>query len=138
MAPRHTDYSGRVNTPVAPQRSGRLDGMSASDPDDITSPMGIAPSTTVAMSIRTFIAMLIGIVALLSGLGGTYFALAGSDDKLAAKQTELEKRMNSAVTKEDLRALRLDVREDLLNSVWVCGTEGGVMKCRPNLPPRTP
>jgi hypothetical protein len=115
-----------------------MDGMSVDDPDDVTAPMGIAPSTTVAMSLRTFIAMLVGIVAVLSGLGGTYFALAGSDEKLAAKQVELEKRMGASVTKEDLRALRLDVREDLLNSVWVCGSEGGVTKCRPNLPPRTP
>lgn len=95
----------------------------------------ITPSTPVHVNLRTAIAIIALIVSVIVTATGGYHALAGTDKAIEAKTAQLEKRLDAAVTKEDLRALRLDVREDLLNSVWLCEpSSNGTMKCRPSLP----
>ncbi len=95
----------------------------------------ITPSTPVRVNLRTAIAIIAVIVSVIITATGGYHALASTDKALDAKAVQLEKRLDTAVTKEDLRALRLDVREDLLNSVWLCEpSSNGAMKCRPSLP----
>jgi hypothetical protein len=80
--------------------------------------------------------VVIGIIVLVFGFAGTYFSQASTIKDIATRQVNLEKRIETAVTKEDLRGLRLDVREDLLNSVWVCMQDKstGALNCHPSLP----
>jgi hypothetical protein len=118
--PRHTDYSGRTT-------DEREDGTP-------TPARGIAPETPVAMSLRTFIAMISGIVVFLVGIGGTYWALASTDKDLASKQSSMQQQLSVSATKQDLEILRLNVKADLLSAVWHCESGGnGTMQCRPVL-----
>jgi hypothetical protein len=106
-----------------------------SDSPDLT------PSTSVRLSIRVALSILGGVVALVLSAAGGYYALAGTDRVMDAKvgalerkDHELEKRIDQAATKADLRELRLQVRNDLLSSVWECTNSGGGMQCRPRMP----
>jgi hypothetical protein len=98
----------------------------------------ITSSTPVLLNVKTAITLITGVAAIVMGGLGGYYALAATDralenaDKaMEVRATELERRVNSAATKSDLRELRLQVRMDLVNAVWNCskvGTNG--MQCR--------
>jgi hypothetical protein len=123
---KHHDYT-RGPTP--------LSGIPIPIEDEPTSAAVLAPTTTVAMSLKTFVVLAVSAVAFLSGIGGTYFALASTDREIAAKTASLQKQIDGAATKQDLRALRLDIREDLLAAKWTCANGGnGTMECRIVLP----
>src|SRR5512141_2959052 len=120
--PRHTDYAGRSTT-----EEGH-------DGETPTPAFGFTPGTPVAMSLRTFIAMISGIVVFLVGIGGTYWALASTDKDLASKQATMAQQLTVSATKQDLEILRLNGRADLLSAVWHCESGGnGTMQCRPVL-----
>jgi hypothetical protein len=96
---------------------------------------GLSPETHVYMPARTWVAVVGGIVALvLSGASG-YWALARADDGLANRVGQTERRIELAATKDDLKLLRMQMRMDLLSSVWECSKdEKGGMRCSPKLP----
>ena len=98
----------------------------------------ISSATPVLLNVRTAITLIAGVAAIVMGGLGGYYALAGTDKNLEnvdkamdVRATEMERKINGAATKADLRELRLQVRMDLVNAVWNCskvGTSG--MQCR--------
>jgi hypothetical protein len=98
----------------------------------------ISPSTPVQVSMKTAIAMVVSIAALVASAVGSYTALAATDREANSKIGQLEHQLQEhgqqGATKDDLRSLRLEVQMDLLSAVWYCqpqGTSG--MTCRPQL-----
>jgi hypothetical protein len=80
----------------------------------------------------SFVAAIVVIV--LGGAGG-YYALASTDKDHESKIQQLEKKSDEFATKSDLKALRMQVRMDLLSSVWSCSpVQGGGMQCHPRIP----
>jgi hypothetical protein len=102
----------------------------------------ITPATPVRLHLRTVISMIVGIVTLVLGGAGGYYALASTDrtlelkaEKAERKASDLEKRLEGLATRADLRELRLQVRMDMLSAVWDCTKgAGGAMQCRQRLP----
>ena len=99
----------------------------------------LSSATPVMLNVRTALTLIAGVAAIVMGGLGGYYALAGTDKALEnadkamdVRATEMERKINGAATKADLRELRLQVRMDLVNAVWNCSKVGpnGGMQCR--------
>jgi hypothetical protein len=108
-----------------------------STPSPLTSrdEVGISPGTQVYFSVRTLVSFVVAIVVIVFGAGGGYWALASTDKTHDGKLQALEAKTADFATKADLKNLRMQVRMDLLSSVWSCTpVQGGGMQCHPRLP----
>lgn len=92
----------------------------------------LTPSTPVRTNLKTAFAVIATIVTAALSLATGYNALASTNKSLEAKTSLLEKRLDAAATKADIRELRYQMRADLLSSVWVCSQNavGAGMQCQ--------
>jgi hypothetical protein len=101
----------------------------------------ITPQTPVVMSLRTQIAMVVGLATALAGTLATYYALAATDHDLAARVEAIREKVadnrqkaDQAVRRLDLENLRMKIREDFTRARWHCQSVGrGSMVCVPTL-----
>lgn len=100
---------------------------------NLEEPRGISPSTQIHISVRTAIALLVGIIVMVGSAVASYSALAATDRETSGRISQCEAKIAGTATREDLATLRIQVQMDMLNAVWYCQGAAGGMTCRPQL-----